>query len=144
MHPYSPESLVIADEPAWMLRWAAAHLEHVGLHQGSRLFNGPGRTVTLACWPRGAIEVAAGRGRGKAGRTYDWDRIHAARDQAMLAFAEHLTGQPLNPADPDAGAQARAAVDQWSAEAHRTAGAAAQALRAAADSLSARPGVPRA
>ncbi|WP_331750800.1 DUF6197 family protein (plasmid) [Streptomyces globisporus] len=143
MHPYSPESVVIADEPVWMLRWAACHLEHVGLHQGSGLFNGPGRTVTLACWPRGAIEVAAGRGRGKAGRAYDWDRIHAARDQAMLAFAEHLTGRPLDPTARDVGGQARAAIDQWSAEAHRTAATAAQALRAAADALSARPAIPQ-
>ncbi|MFE2640173.1 DUF6197 family protein [Streptomyces scopuliridis] len=135
MHPYSPESVVIADEPVSILLWAASHLERVGLHQGGRLFNGPGRIVTLACWPRGAIEVAAGHGRISMRRTYDWDRIHAARDQALLAFADHLTGRQLDRADPRAKDQARNAVDRWSAEPGRTASEAAKALRATADAL---------
>ncbi|MEV7482759.1 DUF6197 family protein [[Kitasatospora] papulosa] len=91
---HTPESIVIADTPAAILEWAARHIEHVGIHQGPRLFAGPGRTATLPCWPRGALEVAVGHGRGAAGRTYDWDRIDRARDQAFAILAETLTGHP--------------------------------------------------
>ena len=131
--PHTPESIVIADTPAAILEWAARHIEHVGIHQGPRLFAGPGRTATLPCWPRGALEVAAGHGRGAAGRTYDWDRIDRARDQAFSILAETLTGRPVG-ADEPAAAKAlhREVIDRWSAEPGRTATDAAHAFRAAA------------
>lgn len=130
---YSPESVVIADTPAAILEWAAHHIEHVGIHQGEHLFAGPGRTATLPCWPRGALEVAAGQGRGAAGRTYDWDRIRRSRDQAFGILAEILTGRPVE-ADVPAAAKAlcREVIDRWSAEPGRTAADTARAFRAAA------------
>ncbi|MFH9295808.1 DUF6197 family protein [Streptomyces sp. NPDC017520] len=127
---HTPESIVIADTPASILEWAARHIEHVGIHQGPRLFDGPGRTATLPCWPRGALEVAAGHGRGTAGRTYDWDRIDRARDQAFAILAKVLTGHPVDPAT--AKARHREAIDRWSAEPGRTAADAARAFRTAA------------
>ncbi|MFF1423177.1 DUF6197 family protein [Streptomyces sp. NPDC058280] len=130
---YTPESVVIADTPAAILEWAACHIEHVGLIRGPHLFAGPGRTATLPCWPRGALEVAAGHGRGAAGRTYDWDRIHRARDQALRIFAETLTGHPVDADEPaDATALHREVIDRWSAEPGRTAEDAARAFRTAA------------
>ncbi|MFF5655153.1 DUF6197 family protein [[Kitasatospora] papulosa] len=130
---HTPESIVIADTPAAILEWAARHIEHVGIHQGPRLFDGPGRTATLPCWPRGALEVAAGHGRGAAGRTYDWDRIDRARDQAFAILAKVLTGRPVD-ADAPAAAKARhrEVIDRWSAEPGRTAADAARAFRIAA------------
>ncbi|MGW5401978.1 DUF6197 family protein [Streptomyces sp. NPDC003952] len=130
---YSPESVVIADTPVGILEWAAHHIEHVGIHQGPRLFAGPGRTATLPCWPRGALEVAAGYGRGAAGRTYDWDRIHRARDHAFGVLAETLTGHAVDANEPAAEkALHREVIDRWSAEPGRTATDAARAFRAAA------------
>ncbi|MFJ9889488.1 DUF6197 family protein [Streptomyces sp. NPDC091287] len=130
---HTPESIVIADTPTAILAWAARHIEHVGIHQGPRLFDGPGRTATLPCWPRGAVEVAAGHGRGAAGRTYDWDRIYRARDQAFAILAETVTGHPVDADDPAAAkALHREAIDRWSAEPGRTAADAACALRTAA------------
>ncbi|MDX2540148.1 DUF6197 family protein [Streptomyces scabiei] len=130
---YTPESIVIADTPAAILEWAACHIEHVGIHQGPRLFAGPGRTATLPCWPRGALEVAGGEGRGAAGRMYDWDRIHRARDHAFGILAETLTGSRVD-ADNPAAAKAlhREVIDRWSAEPGRTAADAARAFRGAA------------
>ncbi|GAA3082700.1 DUF6197 family protein [Streptomyces rectiviolaceus] len=123
---HTPESIVIADTPAAILEWAARHIEHVGIHQGPRLFAGPGRTATLPCWPRGALEVAAGR-------TYDWDRIDRARDQAYGILAETVTGHPVDADDPAAAkARHREVIDRWSAEPGRTAADAARAFRAAA------------
>ncbi|WP_024760903.1 DUF6197 family protein [Streptomyces exfoliatus] len=135
---YTPESVVIADTPAGILEWAARHIETVGIHQGPGLFAGPGRTATLPCWPRGALEVAAGRGRGAAGRTYNWPRIHRARHRAFEALAEALTGHPVD-ADEHAAATARLrdVIDRWSAEPGRTAADAARAFRAAAHALDA-------
>lgn len=66
---HTPESIVIADSPTTILARAARHIEHVGIHQGPRPFDGPGRKAALPCWLRGADEVAAGHGRGAAGRT---------------------------------------------------------------------------
>ncbi|MEV0278560.1 DUF6197 family protein [Streptomyces sp. NPDC050610] len=131
---YSPESVVISDDPTAILEWAAHHIEHVGLHQGPGLFARPGRIVTLRCWPRGAVEVAAGNGRGSRSRTYDWDRIWQARDEALRTLAEHLTGHPLEADDPAAAKRLhRDVIDRWSAEPGRTAEDTAHALRAAAD-----------
>ncbi|WP_327368560.1 DUF6197 family protein [Streptomyces sp. NBC_01217] len=129
---YSPESVVIADTSAGILEWAARHIEHVGLHLGPRLFAGPGRTATLPCWPRGALEVAAGHGRGAAGRTYDWDRIDRARDQAFAILAETLTGHPVDADEPAAKALHGKVIDRWSAEPGRTAADVARAFRTAA------------
>ncbi len=130
---YSPDSLVIADTPAAILEWAAHHIEHVGIHHGPRLFDGPGRTATLPCWPRGALEVAAGRSRGSADRTYDWDRINHARDEAFALLAETITGHPADADDPSAAKDRhRDVIDRWSAEPGRTAADAARAFRAAA------------
>ncbi|WP_434592498.1 DUF6197 family protein [Streptomyces sp. A5-4] len=151
---HTPESIVIADTPAAILEWAARHIEHVGIHQGPRLFDGPGRTATLPCWPRGALQVAAGHGRGAAGhgrgaaghgrgaaghgrgaagRTYDWDRIDRARDQAFAILAETLAGHPVQADDPTtAKALHRDVIDRWSAEPGRTAADAARAFRTAA------------
>ncbi|QEU90537.1 DUF6197 family protein [Streptomyces kanamyceticus] len=128
-----PESIVIADTPAAILEWAARHIEHVGIHQGPRLFAGPGRTATLPCWPRGALDVAAGHGRGAAGRTYDWDRINHARDQAFAILAETLAGHPVDADVPTAARTLhREVIDRWSAEPGRTAADAARAFRTAA------------
>lgn len=130
---HTPESIVIADTPAAILEWAACHIEHVGIHQGPRLFDGPGRTATLPCWPRGALQVAAGHGRGAAGRTYDWDRIDRARDQAFALLAETLAGHPVDPDDPTAAKDLhREVIDRWSAEPGRTAADTARAFRTAA------------
>ncbi|MEU6295325.1 DUF6197 family protein [Streptomyces erythrochromogenes] len=130
---YSPESIVIADTPAAILEWAAHHIENVGIHQGPHLFDGPGRTALLPCWPRGALEVAAGRARGAAGRTYDWPRINQARAEAFALLAETLTGNPVDAADPAAADTVhRDAIDRWSAEPGRTAADAARAFREAA------------
>ncbi|MFD5553747.1 DUF6197 family protein [Streptomyces sp. NPDC127068] len=130
---YSPESIVIADTPAEILEWAACHIEHVGIHQGPRLFASPGRTTTLPCWPRGALEVAAGQARGAAGRTYDWDRIHRARDGAYAILAETLAGHPVDADEPAAAKTLhREVIDKWSAEPDRTAADAAHAFRTAA------------
>ncbi|MFD3961922.1 MULTISPECIES: DUF6197 family protein [Streptomyces] len=130
---HTPESIVIADTPAAILEWAARHIEHVGIHQGPHLFDGPGRTATLPCWPRGALQVAAGHGRGAAGRTYDWDRIDRARDQAFGILAETLDGHPVDADDPAAAkALHREVIDRWSAEPGRTAADAARAFRTAA------------
>ncbi|MFD5068607.1 DUF6197 family protein [Streptomyces sp. NPDC058369] len=130
---HTPESIVIADTPTAILAWAARHIEHVGIHQGPRLFDGPGRTATLPCWPRGAVEVATGHGRGAAGRTYDWDRIYRARDQAFAILAETVTGHPVDADDPAAAkALHREAIDRWSAEPGRTAADAACVFRTAA------------
>ncbi|MFF5567713.1 DUF6197 family protein [Streptomyces sp. NPDC012623] len=124
---HTPESIVIADTPAAILEWAARHIEHVGIHQGPRLFDGPGRTATLPCWPRGALEVAAGHGRGAAGRTYDWDRIDRARDEAFALLSETLAGHPVDADEPaDAKAMHREVIDRWSAEHGRTAAARAE------------------
>lgn len=126
---HTPESIVIVDTPAAILEWAAHLIEHVGIHQGPRLFDGPGRTATLPCWPRGALQVAAGHGRGAAGRTYDWDRIDRARDQAFPILAETLAGYPVQADDPTtAKALHRDVIDPWSAEPGRT----ARAFRTAA------------
>ncbi|MCZ4118129.1 DUF6197 family protein [Streptomyces sp. H39-S7] len=130
---HTPESVVIADTPAAILEWAARHIEHVGIHQGPGLFAGPGRTATLPCWPRGALQVAAGHGRGTAGRTYDWDVIDRARDHAFAILAETLAGHPVDAEEPAvAKARHREVIDRWSAEPGRTATAAARAFRAAA------------
>ncbi|MZD56752.1 DUF6197 family protein [Streptomyces sp. SID5606] len=127
---HTPESIIIADTPAAILEWAARHIEHVGIHKGPRLFDGPGRTATLPCWPCAALQVAAGHGRGAAGRTYDWDRIDRARDQAFAILAETLTVGADDPAA--AKALRREAIDRWSAEPGRTAADAAHAFRTAA------------
>ncbi|WP_238442138.1 DUF6197 family protein [Streptomyces pratensis] len=130
---HTPESIIIADTPAAILEWAARHIDHVGLHQSPRLFDGSGRTATLPCWSRGALQVAAGHGRGAAGRTYDWDRIDRARDQAFSILAETLTGHPVGADDPAAAkALRREAIDRWSAEPGRTAADAAHAFGTAA------------
>lgn len=127
------ESIVIADTPAAILEWAACHIEHVGIYQSPRLFDGPGRTATLPCWPRGALQVAAGHGRGAAGRTYDWDRIDRARDQAFAILAETLAGHSVDTDDPTAAKDLhREVIDRWSAEPGRTAADAARAFRTAA------------
>ncbi|MFB7651490.1 MULTISPECIES: DUF6197 family protein [unclassified Streptomyces] len=96
---HTPESIVIADTPAEILERAARHIEHVGIHQGTRLFAVPGRTVTLPCWPCGALEVAAGHGRGEAGWTYDWDRINDARDHAFGILAKTFTPPSVEAVD---------------------------------------------
>ncbi|MEY9937621.1 DUF6197 family protein [Streptacidiphilus sp. MAP5-3] len=127
---YSPDSVIVPSDPADILEWAACHIEHVGIHQGSHLFDGPGRTVTLACWPRGAIRVAAGDGRFTSHRHYDHAAIRRGEADALRMLAEHLAG-PLIDADQDPHAHRRA-VDQWSAVPGRTAAAAAQKMRAAA------------
>lgn len=80
----------------------------------------------MRCWPRGALEVAAGR-------TYDWDRINHARDQAFGILAEVLAGHPVDADDPAAAkAWHREVNDRWSAEPGRTAADAACAFRTAA------------
>jgi len=126
---YCPDSIVVPSDPAEILEWAASHIEHVGIHQGTHLFNGAGRTVTLACWPRGAIRVAAGDGRFTSRRRYDHAAIRRGEAEALRLFAEHLTGQPID-AHEDPYAHRRA-IDEWSAAPGRTAHEAAEQMRAA-------------
>ena len=126
---YSPDSIVVPSDPTEILAWAACHIEHVGIHQGSHLFNGPGRTVTLACWPRGAIRVAAGDGRFTSQRRYDHAAIRRGEAEALRLFAEHLTGHPFD-AEEDPYANRRA-IDRWSSTPGRTAQEAAEQMRAA-------------
>ncbi|GGU26570.1 DUF6197 family protein [Streptomyces violascens] len=131
---YSPESALITRDPIAILQWAACHIEEVGLHQGREVFAGAGRTVTLACSPRGAIDVAAGDGRRSGDRYYDTDAIRRGRARALRIFAEHLAGHPLEGGDPrDAEDLHCGVIDQWSNAPGRTAAEAAQALRTAAD-----------
>ncbi|MCX4549586.1 DUF6197 family protein [Streptomyces sp. NBC_01387] len=87
----------------------------------------------MPCWPRGALDVAAGHGRGAASRTYDWDRINHARDQAFAVLAETLAGHPVD-ADERTAARAlhREVIDRWSAEPGRTAADSARVFRTAA------------
>ncbi|RZU37619.1 hypothetical protein EV284_2797 [Streptomyces sp. BK022] len=87
----------------------------------------------MPCWPRGALQVATGHGREAAGRTYDWDRIDRARDQASALLAETLTGHPVDADDPAAAKVLhRQVIDRWSAEPGRTAADAARVFRTAA------------
>ncbi|QCX77830.1 hypothetical protein C9F11_20990 [Streptomyces sp. YIM 121038] len=131
---YSPESVLIPTDPVEILQWAACHIEKVGLHQGRDIFAGAGRTVTLACSPRGAIDVAAGDARRSSNRYYDTDAIRRGRARALRIFAEHLAGHPLEARDPhDAEYLHRGVIDQWSNAPGRTTAEAAQALRTAAD-----------
>lgn len=72
--------------------------------------------------------------RGSAGRTYDWDRINHALDEAFALLAGTLTGHPAADADDPTAAKDRHrdVIDRWSAEPGRTAADAARAFRAAA------------
>ncbi|MEV3853037.1 DUF6197 family protein [Streptomyces sp. NPDC050095] len=131
---YTPESVIIPTDPVAILEWAASHIEHVGINQGRDLFAGAGRTVTLPCSLRGAIEVAAGEGRFRTDRYYDTDAIRQGRARALRAVAEHLAGHRLEALAPgEAEYLHRNVVDQWSRVPGRTAAEAAQALRTAAD-----------
>ncbi|MGA4842107.1 DUF6197 family protein [Streptomyces sp. G45] len=131
---YSPESVVIPTDPIAILEWAACHIENVGIHQGAYPFAGAGRTVTLACSPRGAIEVAAGEGRRSSDRFYDTDAIRRGRARALRIFAEYLAEHPLEAEDAaDAERLHCDVIDRWTAAPGRTAAEAARALRAAAD-----------
>ncbi|MFI5809173.1 DUF6197 family protein [Streptomyces sp. NPDC051561] len=135
---YSPESIVVSHDPRQILEWAAAHIEHVGLHQGRGLFAGPGRTVTLRCWLRGAIDVAAGHGRFNMSRTYDFPAISQARAEAYAAITEYLAGHPVEGNDARTTEfRQRAVLDGWSGQPGRTAADAARALRTAAARLAA-------
>ncbi|MFJ8385559.1 DUF6197 family protein [Streptomyces sp. NPDC094438] len=131
---YSPGSVLIPTDPVAILQWAACHIEKVGLHQGREPFAGAGRTVTLACSPRGAIDVAAGDGRRRSNRYYDTHAIRQGRARALRTLAEHLAGHPLEAHDPrDAEHLHRDVINQWSNAPGRTTAEAAQALRTAAD-----------
>ncbi|MFE4639200.1 DUF6197 family protein [Streptomyces sp. NPDC056773] len=130
---YSPESVIVPTDAVAILEWAACHIEHVGIHQGRGLFAGPGRTVTLPCWPRGAIEIAAGKSRITTGRTYDWTRIREARAEAFRLIAEHLVDGCLDlDNEADTTQLHHEVLDEWSAVTGRTAADAARAFRAAA------------
>ncbi|MEU3351310.1 DUF6197 family protein [Streptomyces sp. NPDC037389] len=131
---YTPNSVIVPDTAPEILRWAACHIENVGLHQGQRLFNGPGRTVTLACRPRGALSVAAGFGRIASGRTYDHDAIRAAEREALRLLAEHVTGQPMEVLTDSAAVRACywRPVDEWGMAQGRTAAEVAKVMRAVA------------
>lgn len=130
---YSPESVIVPTEPAAVLEWAACHIERVGIHQGHGLFAGPGRTVTLPCWPRGAIEIAAGKSRITSGRINDWPRIREARTEAFRLIAEHLVDGCLDlDNEAETGQLHHEVLDEWSAVTGRTAEDAAHAFRAAA------------
>ncbi|MGW9047305.1 DUF6197 family protein [Streptomyces lydicus] len=131
---YSPNSVIVPDAAAEILAWAAEHIENVGLHQGGRLFAGPGRTATLPCLPRGAVSVAAGEGRFAAGRTYDYEAIWAAEREALRLLAEQVTGQPFESVTDRGQVRERywRPVDAWGMGEGRTAAEVAQVMRAAA------------
>ncbi|WP_435838033.1 DUF6197 family protein [Streptomyces chrestomyceticus] len=70
---------------------------------------------------------------GAAGRRYDRERIHRARDHAFAILAETLTGRPVEADDPAAAKSlCREVIDRWSAEPGRTPADAARVFRAAA------------
>ena len=107
-------------------------------HRTCRHYQGPPRRGSR---PYGHAAVLAarrppGRRRPRAGiadRTYDWDRIDHARDQAFGILAEILTGHPVDADDPAAAkALHREVIDRWSSEPGRTAADAAHAFRTAA------------
>ncbi|WP_432003658.1 DUF6197 family protein [Streptomyces sioyaensis] len=131
---YSPNSVIVPDAAAEILAWAAEHIENVGLHQGGRLFAGPGRTATLPCLPRGAVSVAAGEGRFAAGRAYDYEAIWAAEREALRLLAEQVTGQSFEPVTDRGQVRERywRPVDAWGMGEGRTAAEVAQVMRAAA------------
>jgi hypothetical protein len=130
---YSPDSIVIPTNPRAILEWAACHIERVGLYQGDDLFAGPGRTVTLACWPRGAINVAAGDGRRSSARRYDGAAIRHGRASAHRMLAEHLAGRPREVSDPGEAERVHCQfLDLWSEQPSMTAARAAKATRDAA------------
>jgi len=134
---YSQESDVLPVSAGWLLRWAAAHVEKVGLFQGEDRFATVGRTVTLRASTLGAFDVAGGDGRGASGRIYDWPVIEAARALALEVVAEFMNGGPLEfPEDADEGERRylrRRLVHVWGCEEGRTTEQAAEAFRAAAE-----------
>ncbi|MFI8944165.1 DUF6197 family protein [Streptomyces syringium] len=133
--PYSPDSILIPTSPGALLRWAAAHIAHVGLYQSRyTLFSGPGRLAHRRCSVGGAVDIAAGRDRMSPGRTYDMAAITHTLEEAYRVLADHLTGHPLEtPEDRDPSRWRRAVVHRWSLAPQRTTQEAAEALRAAAE-----------
>lgn len=124
----------LPDTPKAILFWAATHIERVGLYLGPELFGGPGRTVDLPCWPRGAVEVATGEGRAREYRDGDHaQRVWSARDETYFILAEYLTGYPGVP--PHNGHIHRFVLDQWSSTPGLTATEVARKFREVAVSL---------
>lgn len=134
--PYSPEDTRLPTTAAELLDWAAAHVVHVGLHQGEGMFGSSGqtRTVRLRASMAGALDVAGGDGRLSTARTYDWLAIDAARHDACDVLSDYLAGGALTlPEDwPDEDWYRRYYIQQWGHEDGRTAEDAAAAFSAAA------------
>ncbi|MEU3907949.1 DUF6197 family protein [Streptomyces goshikiensis] len=130
---YTPESTTIAATADLQLRFAAAHIEHVGLTQG-HTFAGAGRTTSLSCSVLGAVLIGAGEGRVTSGRTYPWHDIRRARDHALSLLARQVAlHRPAAPPGWGPEQWDRVLICEWSDTPGRTTAEAARALGAAAD-----------
>lgn len=97
---YSPNSTLIPTDPAELLRWAAAHIEHVDLNRiDDRHYAGSGPTRFKKCSAYGALLVAAGDGRRSSARTYDGPAIRRAENEAFRILADHVHGQTVHAPD---------------------------------------------
>ncbi|MFJ5120851.1 DUF6197 family protein [Kitasatospora sp. NPDC088548] len=134
---YSQDSTILPATAQWLLLWAAAHVEKVGLFQGDGLFATGGRTVTLPASMLGVLDVAGGDGRRSSRREYDPPAVRAARALALVLLSDHVNGGPVEfPQGADEEEQRRLryrVVHVWGRCPGRTAAEAAQAFRAAAD-----------
>ncbi|MFD9690402.1 DUF6197 family protein [Kitasatospora sp. NPDC059088] len=140
---YDQESELLPVTAQWLLRWAAGHIEQVGLFQGRTRFASAGRTVTLHASMLGAFDVAGGYGRQSSRREYDWPAIGEARALALVMLSEHLHGGRLDfPEGADEDRQRylrRQLVHVWGCAPGRTAAEAAEAFRAAAEEARSEP-----
>jgi Family of unknown function (DUF6197) len=117
---YSPNSTLIPTDQAELLRWAAAHIEHVGLNQNTRNYASSGPTRLMACSAYGALMVAAGDGRPSDGTT-DSEVIRRTENEAFRILADHVHGQPVQaPAGWCIEDRHRCIVRRWSRNPSRT------------------------
>ena len=131
--PYSPESYVLPEHPADLLTYAAAHIRHVGLHQGGTMYATAGRIVELRASMLGCFDVAGGNGRVKAFRTYRWPAIYQARSEALRVLADHVNGTPVTVmSDRDIEQTRRYVIQVWGNEPAHTVADVAEAFAAAA------------
>lgn len=132
---YSPSSTLIPTHPADLLRWAAAHIDRVGLNRiDAEHYAGPGPTRFKKCSAYGALLVAAGDGRRSSARTYDSAAIRRAADAAYRILAEHITARVVTaPPGYQLPEWHRHLVHHWSMEAGRTQAHVVASMLAAAD-----------
>lgn len=118
---YSPNSTLIPTRPGDLLRWAAAHLEHVGLNRiDDSHYAGPGPTRLKKCSAYGALLVAAGDGRRSSARTYDGRAIRRAESEAFRVLADHIACVVTAPPGFTVADWRKFLVHAWSMDARRT------------------------